>query len=137
MKTKERGNVIHMIAVKAATQTPSYLVFPRFLMEEPYFSLSAEAKLLYALMLDRVSVSRENGYLEPDGSVRIYFTVEDVQQKLHKGKQRSVAVLRELENSGLIRRRKRGQGRPAVITLNYPDSVRFVERKGDANETKK
>ena len=99
MKTKERGNATHMIAVKAATQTPSYLVFPRFLMEEPYFSLSAEAKLLYTLMLDRVSVSRENGYIEPDGSVRIYFTVEDVRQKLHKGKQRFIKqfFLRELK----------------------------------------
>ena len=36
-------------------------------------------------------------HLEPDGSIRIYFTVEDVRQKLRKGKQRSVAVLRELE----------------------------------------
>ena len=99
-----------------------------------YASLSAEAKYLYTLMLDRASISRENGYLEPDGSIRIYFTVEDVRQKLHKGKQRSVAVLRELEVSGLIRRRKRGQGRPAIITLYYPDSVRFVERKGEARD---
>ena len=68
------------------------------------------------------------------GSIRIYFTVEDVRQKLRKGKQRSVAVLRELEASGLIRRRKRGQGRPAIITLYYPDSVRFVERKGEAHD---
>ena len=60
--------------------------------------------------------------------------MEDVRQKLHKGKQRSVAVLRELEVSGLIRRRKRGQGRPAIITLYYPDSVRFVERKGEAHD---
>ena len=126
-----------MIAVKAETRTPSYLIFPRFLTEETYFSLSAEAKFLYALMLDRVSVSRENGYIEPDGHIRIYFTVEDVRQKLQKSKQRSIAVLRELESAGLINRRKRGQGRPAVITLNYPDGVRFVERKGDAHESKK
>ncbi len=123
-----------MIAVKAETPAPCYLICPRFLTEEPYASLSAEAKYLYTLMLDRASISRENGYLEPDGSIRIYFTVEDVRQKLHKGKQRSVAVLRELEVSGLIRRRKRGQGRPAIITLYYPDSVRFVERKGEARD---
>lgn len=123
-----------IVAVKAETPTPCYLVCPRFLTELPYAALSAEAKLLYTLMLDRASVSCENGYLEPDGSIRIYFTVEDVRQKLHKGKQRSVAVLRELEACGLIRRRKRGQGRPAVITLNYPDDVRFVERKGEAHD---
>ena len=123
-----------MIAIKTNTPTPSYLILPRFLTEEPYSALSAEAKLLYALMLDRASISKENGYFEPDGSVRIYFTVEDVRQKLHKGKQRSIAVLRELECSGLIHRRKRGQGRPAIITLNYPDNVRFIERKGDVNE---
>ena len=43
----------------------------------------------------------------------------------------------DMESAGLINRRKRGQGRPAVITLNYPDGVRFVERKGDAHESKK
>ena len=64
----------------------------------------------------------------------VHYAGEDVRQKLHKGKQRSVAVLRELEACGLIRRRKRGQGRPAVITLNYPDDVRFVERKGEAHD---
>ena len=118
-----------MISVRENTPVPSYMPFPRFLMETPFFFLSAEAKLLYVLMLDRTSISRENGYFDRNGNVKIFFTVEEVRQKLHKGKNRSITVIRELENCGLITRIKRGQGRPAVITLNYPENVRFIKRE--------
>ena len=118
-----------LIPVTMKSPLVSYMPFPRFLMEEPFFSLSAEAKLLYVLMLDRAGISRESNYLEPDGRVKIYFTVDEIQARLHKGRQRTITVIRELENSGLIIRRKRGQGRPAVITMNYPDSAKPIAKE--------
>ena len=53
----------------------SYIPFPRFLMEDSLAGLSNDAKVLYALMLDRASISKVNGFLETDGTIRIYFTV--------------------------------------------------------------
>lgn len=52
----------------------SYIPFPRFLMEDSLAGLSNDAKVLYALMLDRASISKVNGFLETDGTIRIYFT---------------------------------------------------------------
>ena len=59
----------------------SYIPFPRFLMEDSLAGLSNDAKVLYALMLDRASISKVNGFLETDGTIRIYFTVEQAQKK--------------------------------------------------------
>lgn len=131
---EERGNVTGHDSRKSRDPDTVLPGLPALFDRAALRRTLRRGQALYTLMLDRASVSCENGYLEPDGSIRIYFTVEDVRQKLHKGKQRSVAVLRELEACGLIRRRKRGQGRQAVITLNYPDDVRFVERKGEAHD---
>lgn len=54
----------------------SYIPFPRFLMEDGLANLSNDAKVLYALMPDKASISKVNGFIEADGTIRLYFTVE-------------------------------------------------------------
>ena len=71
---------------KLTTQSPaaSYVPLPRFLLQdEALRDISNDAKVLYALLLDRASISRQNGYVEPDGTIRLYFTLEQAQTKLH------------------------------------------------------
>ena len=58
----------------------SYIPFPRFLMEDCFAGLTNDAKVLYALMLDRASISKVNGYIDSDGTIRLYFTVEQAQR---------------------------------------------------------
>ena len=107
----------------------SYIPFPRFLMENNLADLSNDAKVLYALMLDRASISKINGFIEEDGTIRLYFTVEQAQKKLHRSRQCATRIFRELEYSGLICRRKQGLGKPAMITLNYPSSAKLIQTK--------
>ena len=108
----------------------SYIPFPRFLMEDSLAGLSNDAKVLYALMLDRASISKQNGYVEPDGTIRLYFTVEQAQERLHRSRQCVTRIFRELEYSGLIIRKKQGLGRPALITLNYPADAKLIVKEG-------
>ena len=109
----------------------SYIPFPRFLMEDCFAGLTNDAKVLYALMLDRASISRQNGYVEPDGSIRLYFTLEQAQVKLHRSRQSATRIFRELEYSGLIIRKKQGLGKPALITLNYPADAKLIAKEGE------
>ena len=97
------------------------------------WNISNDAKVLYALLLDRASISRQNGYIDPDGTIRLYFTVEQVQKKLHRSRQCAARIFRELEYSGLIIRKKQGLGKPAVITLNYPADARLIMKEDDAD----
>ena len=83
------------------------------------------------LLLDRASISRQNGYVEPDGTIRLYFTLEQAQTKLHRSRQSATRIFRELEYSGLIIRKKQGLGKPALITLNYPADAKLIQPKED------
>ena len=112
----------------------SYIPLPRFLLlDKELQGISNDAKVLYALLLDRASISRQNGYIDPDGTIRLYFTVEQVQNKLHRSRQCATRIFRELEYSGLIIRKKQGLGKPAVITLNYPADARLIMKEDDAD----
>ena len=56
----------------------------RFLLQdEALRDISNDAKALYALLLDRTSISWQNGYAWPNGTIRLYFTLEQAQTKLH------------------------------------------------------
>ena len=121
---------------KYTTESPaaSYIPLPRFLLaDEDLKDISNDAKVLYALLLDRASISRKNSYIDPDGTIRVYFTVEETQKKLHRSRQCVTRIFRELEYTGLICRKKQGLGKPSVITLNYPDDARLITGKDDAD----
>lgn len=120
------------IFCKFTTDSPaaSYVPLPRFLLQdETLWEISNDAKVLYALLLDRASISRKNSYVEPDGTIRLYFTVEQAQAKLHRSRQSATQIFRELEYSGLIVRRKQGLGKPALITLNYPADAKLIAKE--------
>ena len=95
----------------------------------PPLDLSNDAKVLYVLLLDRAGISKKKGYIESDGTIRLYFTVEDAKAKLRRNRQVATRAFHELESCGLIFRRKQGLGRPAIITLNLP-----VDKRRDAND---
>lgn len=107
----------------------SYIPFPRFLMEDNFADLSNDAKVMYAHMLDRASISKVNGFIETDGTIRLYFTVEQAKKKLHRSRQCATRIFKELETSGLINRKKQGLGKPAIITLNYPSNAKLIQPK--------
>ena len=122
---------------KLTAQSPaaSYVPLPRFLLQdEALRDISNDAKVLYALLLDRASISRQNGYVEPDGTIRLYFTLEQAQTKL-RSRQSATRIFRELEYSGLIVRRKLGLGKPALITLNYPSDAKLIAKEGEDAQT--
>ena len=120
------------IFCKFTTDSPaaSYVPLPRFLLQdETLCEISNDAKVLYALLLDRASISRQNGYVEPDGTIRLYFTVEQAQAKLHRSRQSATRIFRELEYSGLIVRRMQGLGKPSLITMNYPADAKLIAKE--------
>lgn len=83
-----------------------------------YRCVSVEAKALYGLMLDRMGLSIRNGWLDIDGKVFIYFTLEDAMAFLGFGKDKLVKLFKELDKDGgigLIERKKQGQGKPTKI----------------------
>ena len=92
---------------------------PKVLFTEPVFSgLSTEAKLLYGLLIDRMQISIRNGWLDQDGRVYIYYTIETIMDALSCGNKKAGQILAELDDRkgiGLISRVRQGLGKPDRI----------------------
>ena len=92
---------------------------PKVLFTEPLFSgLSTDAKLLYGLLIDRMQISMRNGWLDSEGRVYIYYTIEAVMEALSCGNKKAGALLAELDDKkgiGLISRVRQGLGKPDRI----------------------
>ena len=92
---------------------------PKLLVTDPFFrKLSSDAKILYGLMLDRMSLSARNGWIDKENHVYIYFSIEDAMEMLACGKNKAVKTMAELDAKdgiGLIERVKLGQGKPALV----------------------
>ena len=89
---------------------------PKALFQEPRFqTLSIDAKTLYGILLDRMSLSVKNGWLDEQGRVFIIFTIEDVKRALCCADNKATKLLRELEKFGLIERKRRGLGKPSMV----------------------
>lgn len=92
---------------------------PKLLITDSYFNgVSCDAKILYGLMLDRMSLSSKNGWLDDKKRVYIYFSTEEIMDALNVGKNKALKTVAELDTEtgiGLIERAKQGQGKPARI----------------------
>ena len=94
----------------------SFYRIPKALFQEPRFqSLSTDAKTLYGILLDRMSLSVKNEWFDKKGRVFIIFTIEDVKRTLRCADNKATRLLRELEKFGLIERKRRGQGKPCLV----------------------
>ena len=67
--------------IRADTRLPAYLPYPRFLLK---MEISQTAKLLYALLLDRSTLSQKNGWQDGEGRIFIVYPVAEIAEMLDK-----------------------------------------------------
>ena len=98
------------------TEQYAFYQVPKILITYYQFAdITTDAKLLYSLMLDRSSLSAKNGWLDKEGKVYIFYTLEQIMTDMHCANQKATKLLKELETKGLIERKKRGQGKVTRI----------------------
>ena len=116
---------------------------PKLLFTDDYFKeLSIEAKVLYGLLLDRMSLSLKNEWFDAEGRAYIYFSIEEIGELLGCGKNKAVKSLQELDTEsgvGLIEKCKKGQGKATRIyvknfILDKEESVSEVYKSNSAKE---
>ena len=110
------------------SQTFSFYRIPKLLFTNPRFSsLSAEAKTLYGILLDRMDLSMKNGWLDKQNRVYLFFTVQEIQESLGCGKNKAIQLMKELEKMGLIERKRPGRCfREANVFCCYMQAILFV-----------
>ena len=89
-----------------------------FTDKEHFGGLSNEAKLLYGLLLERMSLSRENNWIDKHNRVYIIFPVEEIEESLDVGHEKALNLLKELDDQsgiGLVKKKRRGLGLPSIL----------------------
>ena len=113
----------------------SFYRIPRMLVKDPHFSsLSNDAKMLYGLMLDRMSLSVRNGWQDDDDKTYIIYTIEEIMDDLNCAKQKAVKILSELDAEkgiGLVEKKRQGLGKPDIIYVKNFVGVRVIEDDPD------
>lgn len=116
------------------SESYSFYRIPKMLFTEEIFeALSTDAKVLYGLLLDRISLSRENGWMDDAGRVYVYYTIKSVKKSMRCANTKACGLLRELNEFGLIERKKQGLGKPTIIYVK--DFTRF--RKAELLDSEK
>lgn len=114
----------------------SFYRIPKALFTEPNFrELSTDAKVLYGILLDRMSLSLKNQWLDAQNKVYIIFTVEEIMDALNCANQKATRLMVELEKqAGLIERKRQGLGRPNLIYVkNFAETINSKScEKGDS-----
>lgn len=89
-----------------------------FTDKEHFGGLSNEAKLLYGLLLERMSLSRKNNWIDKHNRVYIIFPVEEIEESLDVGHEKALNLLKELDDQsgiGLVKKNRRGLGLPSIL----------------------
>ena len=89
-----------------------------FADKEHFGGLSNEAKLLYGLLLERMSLSRKNNWIDKHNRVYIIFPVEEIEESLNVGHEKALNLLKELDDQsgiGLVKKKRRGLGLPSIL----------------------
>ena len=118
----------------------SFIRIPRMLLIEDIFSsLTLQSKMLYSVLLDRMSLFMKNGWFDEENRVYIIYQISESQADLGFSKRKAMDYLAELEEFGLVKKKKRGFGLPSIIYVksfmiqkNYARSI----EKGTSAEKK-
>lgn len=99
-----------------AEQFSFYRVPKVLFTREQFKQLSAEAKILYGIMLDKLDLSVKNKWVDEKGRVYIIYTIEQIMEDMNCADQKATKLLDELEKKcGLIERKRQGLGKPNLI----------------------
>lgn len=111
---------------KVSTPLPSFIPYPRFLLQMP---LNETARLVYSLILSRIHLSQTNGWIDREGNVFCRYTIQDLMADTGKCKTTIVTALADLEEQGLLFRRRGGAGYANNLYLRLTENATSEDRK--------
>ena len=109
--------------IKAQTPLPAYFPYPKFLLQ---MSLSHTARLTYVLLLDRMTLSQKNGWVDVQGRAYVLYPLAGLAEDLQSSISSVTRALRELEAARLIERRSNGFSKPNQVLLSFPSTCSKV-----------
>ncbi|MBY5024562.1 conserved phage C-terminal domain-containing protein [Streptococcus suis] len=99
-----------------------YIQLPKWLFKEPYKRLSANAKLMYAMLFNRLSLSLDNSWHDTKGQVFMYFTNNEFCEELGCSEKTVTKTKKELKDVGLLQEERQGLNKPNRLYIKGPET---------------
>lgn len=94
----------------------NFIRIPKSMIVDPMFAdLSVNAKLLYGVLLDRMNLSMKNRWFDSENRVYIIYQIAEIMEDFNFSKKTAVRYLNELEDFGLVEKKRRGLGLPSLL----------------------
>jgi hypothetical protein len=94
----------------------SFVRIPKALLTGKDFQeLSLNAKVLYGVLLDRMSLSMKNEWLDDENRVYIIYPIDEIREIMGFSRKKAIDLLAELETFGLLEKKRRGLGLPNIL----------------------
>ena len=119
-----------------ADQYTFYRIPKNLITGKEFADLSLPAKLLYGVLLDRMSLSMKNGWLDEENRVYIIYQIKEIMVSLSVSEKMAIKYLKELEQFGLVEKKKRGFGLPSILYVKsfvLSDETEDEQEKEDEN----
>lgn len=124
---------------REAEQFTFYRIPKMLIKDEHFSSLSNDAKILYGLMLDRMSLSVRNGWQDDQDRTYIIYTIDAIMEDLNCCKTKAVKTLGELDAAsgiGLVEKKRQGLGKPDIIYVKNFVGITIVPSPDDNIENR-
>ena len=96
----------------------TYFRIPKELIYEPkYKELSSNAKLMYAILRDRLDLSIAHNLHDESYNYYVICEVDEVALLLNCSRNTAIKVLKELETFELIKKAKSGKGNSNILYI--------------------
>ena len=94
--------------------------------------LNSDSKILYAFLLDRLTLSQKNHWFDEDGRIYLIFTREEVQDKLCLSEKTVTKAFKQLTDTNLIAEKRQGLGKPNLIyvgKIQHEEIINDIEQE--------
>ena len=97
----------------------AFVILPKKLFTDPKFKkLSPVSVIIYSILADRASLSQANDWKDENGRVFVYFAINEMAKLIGCGRNKVINCYKELEENGIIERKRQGQGKASLIYVN-------------------
>lgn len=104
-------------------KTERFYQLPKYLFEDAYFKkMSAEAKIMYALLKDRFELSIQNEWVDKNNNIYFIFSNKHLCEYLGYAEQKIIKLKKELISFNLLTQERVGLNKPNrlyLLKLNY------------------
>lgn len=122
----QKTNNLSFDYMNESTGIGQYIPFPLYLLD---MDISHTAKILYALLLNRATLSQKNNWSDSEGKVFILYTISSMEKDLKKCRTTIKNALNELEQAGLLSRHREEPGKPTKLYVKVLSEIRKTKQK--------